>query len=140
MKQAEVMLKDGTPATLAIAKLKDTKFLAALMKGTGVTSSTDDKCMWFLLMVRGRLIGACCAKEMGKNKYRLKSDIVAPEWRKKGAYFLLSSARMEYVIKQGAVELTAYSSQYSRKQFLNDGFVEQGTEKKGTIYMRKTLE
>lgn len=129
----------GVKIHVTRSTMKNVDFLRPLAKGTVVTPTTDDSCVWWLAQHEGKIIGAVCAKDMGKGKWRMRCDIVAPEFRKQGVYAVLSSLRENYCKTHQAVELNCFSSQYSRGTFERAGYVIDGDPDKDNVFMRKVL-
>lgn len=121
-------------------KLQDTTPLKPLVRGTVVTLVTDETCTWWLAMHGGEVIGAVCAKQLGRDKWRMKSDIVIPEHQNKGVYHILSGLREGWCREQGAKELNCFSSKYSRGTFERAGYEIVGDPDKANVYMRKVIE
>lgn len=135
-------VKDGF-LTVMTCRLKDTAFLKGLMKKTTTVSfENPPEAVWFLAFSGFRLVGCCCAviKTTKKGKTaRFKSDVVDIEFRGRGYYQALSDIRLNHAQEQRVKEITCFSTLFSRKQFLNNGFKEDGVEKNGVIYMRKQV-
>jgi N-acetylglutamate synthase-like GNAT family acetyltransferase len=141
MKQRKLHTATKLEITVTETTLKNTDFLKPLVKGTVVTLATDDKCVWWLAQHEGKLIGAVCAKDMGNGKWRMKSDIVAPDYRKQGVYAALSAIRENYCMEHGATELNCFSSPYSRHTFERFGYTVKGENKgDGNLYMQKFID
>ncbi|NOQ30182.1 MAG: GNAT family N-acetyltransferase [Helicobacteraceae bacterium] len=121
-------------------ELKSTKSLNQLAKGTVVTLTTDPTCKWWIAIHESKAVGVVCAKDMGNGKYRMKSDIVAPEYRGEGIYRLLSEQREEWCKEQGATELNCFSSSYSRSTFEHQGYIIEGDDTKDNVFMKKQLD
>lgn len=129
----------GLQIRVVQTKLANVDFLKPLAKGTVVTPRADPDSVWWLAMHGGNLIGCVNAKEMKPGVWRMRTDIVAPEYRKQGVYAVLSRVREDYCKGKGATELNCFSSQYSRHTFERAGYVVDGDPDKDNVFMRKAL-
>ena len=124
--------------TIRVGSLEGLGPLYELMRIKGVSWDNPPGSIWFVAYADNRVVGSCCYVEKN-GQARFKSDAVLPAFRGQGIYKALSAARLKYADEACISRATSFSSKDSRRQFLNDGFIQVSENARGIAFMSKVF-